>query len=139
MSNFEVASDFFHACESLKGSEGCNQYVAEGAKFSAQCEPIADIDNVLDYCDWMAGLGSGPLNGCSYVLHTSSYDEDTKTALFFGTFTGKHVGEGGPVPPTMMEANADYVYALTLNEEGKISSMVKIWNAPWSLAELGWV
>ncbi|MCF8474757.1 MAG: hypothetical protein K9G26_08680 [Emcibacter sp.] len=138
MTNFDIATNFFHACEGLKGAEGCKQYISEGAKFKAQCEPLIGIDNVLDYCDWMAGLGKGALKGCSYILHSSSYDEATKTALFFGTFKGRHVGEGGPIPPTMKEANADYVYALTFNDNGKIIEMTKIWNAPWTLRELGW-
>ena len=38
MSEFELATNFFHACESLKGWEGCKDYVAEGATFSAQCD-----------------------------------------------------------------------------------------------------
>ena len=86
----------------------------------------------------MAGLGNGPLKGCSYTLHASSYDETNHTATFFATFTGSHVGEGGPVPPTNKETNTDYVYALTMNGEGKVEKMCKVWNAPWALKELGW-
>jgi len=26
-----------------------------------------------------------------------------------------------------------------MNDEGKIESMTKIWNAPWALRELGWM
>ncbi len=138
MSAFENATKFFHACESLQGWDGCRQFVAPGAGFEAQCEPLAGVDTVEAYCEWMAGLGKGPLNGCSYVLNTSAYDDANNTALFFGTFTGRHVAEGGPVPPTNRETNADYVYALTMNADGKIQSMRKIWNAPWTLRELGW-
>ena len=57
MTPFENASAFFHACESLEGWAGCKQYVADNAVFSAQSEPIADVNTVEDYCDWMAGLG----------------------------------------------------------------------------------
>ena len=64
MSAFETATKFFHACESLQGWEGCKDYVADGAEFSAQCEPLVDIHTVEDYCEWMAGLGKGPLKGC---------------------------------------------------------------------------
>ncbi len=139
MTNFEVATKFFHACESLQGAKGCQMYVLDGAKFKAQCEPLTEITTIIDYANWMESLGKGPLLGCSYVLNSSSYDETTKTALFFGTFTGKHVAEGGPVPPTMKETNSEYVYALKLNDVGKITEMTKIWNAPWALAEMGWV
>ncbi len=46
MSAFENATQFFHACESLKGWEGCKQYVAPEALFSAQCEPLVDVSTV---------------------------------------------------------------------------------------------
>ena len=138
MSLFENATQFFHACEGLQGWEGCQQYVAEGASFAAQSEPIADITSVEDYCEWMAGLGKGPLNGCGYNLHVSAWDDATQTALYFATFNGQHVGEGGPVPATQQQTHSHYVYALTMNAEGKVARMTKIWNAPWALGELGW-
>jgi len=96
----DVATKFFHACEGLKGRSGCQQYVVDGASFEAQSEPITDVTTALDYCDWMQGLGQGPLKGCSYEIVTSSFDEESSTALFFGIFTGKHIGEGGPVDAT---------------------------------------
>lgn len=135
----ETATQFFHACEGLKGGAQCAQYVVDGAEFSAQSEPIADISTVLDYCDWMQGLGQGPLNGCHYEIAASSFDESTSTALFFATFHGTHSGEGGPVPATGQSTATHYVYAITMNDAGKVSKMVKIWNAPWALGELGWV
>ena len=138
MSEFETATKFFHACESLQGWDGCKDYVEDGAKFSAQSEPLTEIGSVEQYCEWMAGLGKGPLEGCSYKLHASSYDDASRTALFFATFTGTHVGEGGPVPPTQKQTNSEYVYVLKMNEGGKVANMGKIWNAPWALTELGW-
>ena len=138
MSKMDIATKFFHQCEGLAGRAGCEQYVADGARFEAQSEPIADVATILDYCDWMQGVGQGPLEGCSYEIVASSFDESTSTALFFGHFSGKHVGEGGPVPPTGKQTTSDYVYALTVNDDNKISHMVKIWNAPWALNELGW-
>lgn len=138
MSAFENATKFFHACESLQGWAGCEDYVASGATFEAQSEPLTDITSVEAYCEWMAGLGKGPLAGCSYDLHSSSYDEGNRTAHFFATFSGTHVGEGGPVPATNKQTNTQYVYALTMDTDGKIERMRKIWNAPWALKELGW-
>jgi len=138
MSAFENASKFFHACESLQGWAGCKEFVAPGATFEAQCEPLAGVETVEAYCEWMAGLGKGPLRGCSYVLHSSSYDDANRTAMFCATFKGRHVADGGPVPPTNKETNTDYVYALTMNADGKIEKMRKVWNAPWALKELGW-
>ena len=100
MSAFENATHFFHACDSLEGWGGCSQYVAPDAPFSAQSEPLVDANTVEAYTEWLVGLGGTPLAGCSYDLHSSSYDAANKTATFFATFTGRHVGEGGPVPAT---------------------------------------
>ena len=63
MSDFQIATDFFHACESLKGWEGCKGFVADGAVFAAQCEPLTEITTVQGYCEWMAAVGNGPLKG----------------------------------------------------------------------------
>lgn len=139
MSAFDNATKFFHACESLEGWDGCEQYVAENASFSAQCEPLVDIKTVEDYVNWMAGFGSVTAAGCSFKLHTSSYDDANATAIYFATFTGRHVGEGGPVPATGKETNTEYVYVLKMNADGKVESMVKVWNAPWAMNELGWM
>lgn len=138
MSAFETAAKFFHACEASKGWEGCKDYVADGAAFTAQCEPLVDIRTVEDYCEWMAGLGNGPLKGWSYEINGSSYDEANKMAIFFGTTTATHVGDGGPVPPTNKQTASDYVYALTMNDAGKVAKLCKIWNASWALKQLGW-
>ena len=83
MSAFETATKFFHACETLQGWPGCKDYVVAGAPFSAQSEPLTDIQSVEAYCEWMAGLGKGPLEGCEYELHSSSYDEASKNGHFF--------------------------------------------------------
>ena len=99
MTAFDNAAKFFHACESLEGWDECKQYVAPGATFSAQSEPLVDVATVQGYVDWMTGLGSTTLAGCSYDLHSSSYDAANKTAVFFATFHGTHVGDGGPIPP----------------------------------------
>mgnify|MGYP006286784893 CR=1 FL=1 len=139
MDTFAVAEAFFHACESLKGWQGCREFVAAGATFTAQCEPLVEVDTVEAYCEWMAGLGQGPLQGCHYELHSSSWDGATQTALFFATFHGAHTGEGGPVPATGKSTASHYVYALRMNDAGKVEAMTKIWNAPWALKELGWM
>jgi hypothetical protein len=138
MGSFDVATKFFHACEGLEGWAGCQQYVADAAGFTAQSEPLVDVNTVEGYCEWMAGLGSGPLAGCGYDLHASAWDEANQTALFYATFNGKHVGEGGPVEATQQETHSHYVYVLKMDADSKVASMTKIWNAPWALAELGW-
>ena len=139
MSAFENAKKFYEACDSAAGWEGCKDVVADGAPFSAQAEAIADITTVEGYTEWAKGLGTVIAPGASYTLHSSSWDQDTNTALFFGTFHATHTGEGGPVPPTGKSTNTEYVYALTMNDEGKVAKMNKVWNATWALKELGWM
>jgi hypothetical protein len=87
----------------------------------------------------MAGFGKNVVPGAHYELHTSAYDETTRTASFFATYHAKHTGEGGPVPPTQKETQSDYVYVLTMDANDKVAKMVKIWNAPWAMKELGWM
>jgi hypothetical protein len=112
--------------------------VVNGAPFMAQSEPLADIKTVEAYCEWMAAFGSVTAPGATYDLHTSSYDEQTRTAVFFATYHAKHTGAGGPVPPTQQETHSHYVYILTMNADNKVERMVKVWNAPWAMKELGW-
>lgn len=139
MSAFENARKFFEACDEPVGWEGCKEYVADGATFSAQSEPIAEINTVQAYCEWMFGFGNITVPGANYELHTSAYDDSTRTATFFATFHATHTGEGGPVPPTGKETHTHYVYFLTMNGDGKVEKMVKVWNAPWAMKELGWM
>jgi hypothetical protein len=138
MNAFENAKQFFALCEAAEGWAGCEQYVADGASFVAQCEPLIDVHTVKDYTEWMAAFGNITAPDATYDLHTASYDESTRTAVFFATYNAKHTGEGGPVPPTQKETHSHYVYALTMNAESKVEHMVKIWNAPWAMKELGW-
>lgn len=139
MSAFENAKKFFAACEQPAGWAGCEQYVVENAPFRAQSEPLVDVKTVAAYCDWMAGFGTVTAPGATYDLHSASFDEGTRTAVFFATYHAKHTGEGGPVPPTGKETHSDYVYVLTMNADNKVEKMVKIWNAPWAMRELGWI
>jgi hypothetical protein len=44
MSNITaVATQFFEACETGKGWEGCRAYCTRNASFAAQAEPLAEI------------------------------------------------------------------------------------------------
>ena len=54
-----------------------------------------DIQSVEAYCEWMAGLRNGPLKGCVYEIHRSSYDVANKMAIFYATLTGAVSGETG--------------------------------------------
>lgn len=138
MNAFDTAKKFFAACEAAEGWAGCQAYVADGATFRAQCEPLVEVTTVQAYCDWMAVIGKVTAPGCSYDLHAAAYDEASRTALFFATFHARHTGEG-PVPATNRETHTDYVYAVTMNSDNQVAHMVKIWNAPWAMRELGWM
>ena len=60
-------------------------------------------------------------------------------AIFFATYTLTHTVEGGPVPPTNITTNSQYVYIFTMNDDDKIQEIQKVWNAPWEMKELGWM
>jgi len=138
MSPLENATRFFHACESSEGWEACQQYVEAGASFEAQAGPLTEIHSVRDYTEWMAGVPAWMPDG-RYDLHSSAWDEENRVAMFFATFHGHHTGEGGPVPPTNQKMSSDYVYALYMNEDGRVAKMRKVWNAAWAMRQLGWV
>jgi len=139
MTAFENARNFFDACEAPAGWAGCKAYVEPGAPFVAQSEPLAAVKTVEAYCEWMAAFGKITAPGATYDLHTASYDDQHKTAVFFATYHAKHTGAGGPVPPTGKETNSHYVYVLKMSGNGKVESMTKVWNAPWAMKELGWL
>ncbi len=138
MSAFEKAKQFFENVDAAKGWDGCKDDVADGATFTCQSDPLADVKTVEGYCDWMAAFAKVTVPGATYDLHAASWDEETKTATFFATYHAKHTGEGGPVSPTNQETHSHYVYALTMNSDDKVQSMIKIWNGPWAMRELGW-
>jgi steroid delta-isomerase-like uncharacterized protein len=135
-SMMEVARAFFEACETGKGWEGCRQYCASDATFSAQAEPLADLHTLQQYADWMKGLLT-PLPDGRYEVKSFAADEDRKNAIAYAIFSGTHTGEGGPCPPTGKSASSDYVYVMDF-EDGRIHHMTKIWNAGIALEQLGW-
>jgi predicted ester cyclase len=132
----EVAHAFFEACETGKGWAGCKSYCQPDASFSSQAEPVAEISTLEGYCDWMAGLLMIIPDG-SYEIKTFATDNNRNSVSGFGVFSGTHTGEGGPVPPTGKSCNADYVYVMEFVGD-KIKHMTKIWNAGWTMRELGW-
>lgn len=139
MNSFDNAKQFFHNCESAKGWAECAQYVEGDGKFECQSQALSEINDIKTYVDWIEGLSTVTMPGCSYDVHACAFDEDSNTAIFFSTFNGTHSGDGGPIPPTNKTTHTDYVYAIKMNNGGKVESMTKIWNAPWALRELGWM
>ena len=136
--SLDVAMKFFEACETGQGWDGCKAYVAHGASFSAQSEPIADMTTIESYAEWMKVIVTQTMPGAVYELHTAAFDEQRRAATFFATFHAKHTGEGGPVPPTGRSTVSHYVYVLYMDGNDKVTSLTKVWNAPWAMNELGW-
>ena len=136
MTMTETAREFFEACETGKGWEVCSQFCTPEASFSAQAEPLADVDTLEGYADWMKGLLTPVPNG-SYELRSFAIDEERGNVCAYAVFSGTHTGEGGPIPPTGKSTVSDYVYVMQFDGE-KIAHMTKIWNPGMALKELGW-
>tara|TARA_B100000809_G_C14898038_1_gene445209 strand:+ start:163 stop:579 length:417 start_codon:yes stop_codon:yes gene_type:complete len=132
----ETAERFFDACETGAGWEECQQYCHPEASFSAQAGALAEVDSVQGYTDWMKGLLT-PIPDGKYELRAFAVDEDRNNVTAFAVFRGTHTGQGGPVPPTGKQIEADYVYVMQF-EGDKIRHMTKIWNDGISLQQLGW-
>ena len=136
-SRVDTAMGFFEACEAGKGWNVCSQYCTDGATFAAQAEPLADVETLQGYTEWMKGLLVLLPDG-SYDLKAFAVDDDRDSVVAYAVFSGTHTGEGGPVPPTGKRVNSDYVYVMKFDGD-KIAHMDKIWHAGIAMRELGWV
>ena len=131
-----TARQFFDACESGEGWEGCSRHCHPEATFSAQADALQGVDTLEAYTEWMKGLLT-PVPDGDYEVRGFAVDEDRGRVLAYGVFRGTHTGEGGPVPPTNKRVEADYVYVMDF-EGDRIRHMTKIWNDGISLRQLGW-
>lgn len=132
----KTAEDFFIACETGKGWQGCKAYCHEAATFSAQTDALEGIDTLEGYAEWMKGLLTILEDG-TYDLKSFAVDAERKSVCAFAVFRGTHTGDGGPVPPTGKKTAADYVYNIQFDGD-RISHMTKIWNDAQTMRELGW-
>ena len=132
----ETAEQFFVACDTGKGWEGCQQYCHAGATFSAQAGALEGVNTIQGYTDWMKGLLT-PVPDGRYELRSFAVDEERNNVSAYAVFRGTHSGEGGPIPPTGKSVEADYVYVMQFDGD-KIRHMTKIWNDVISLKQLGW-
>ena len=132
----EKAEQFFDACETGKGWETCRQYCQPQATFSAQADALNGVDTLEAYTEWMKGLLT-PVPDGRYEVRSFAVDEDRNNVAAFGIFRGTHTGEGGPLPPTGKQIEADYVYIMEF-EGDQIRHLTKVWNDGFSLKQLGW-
>jgi len=136
MSSIEEAEQFFDAYETGKGWEACHQYCQPQATFSAQADALAGVDTVEAYTEWMKGLLTPVADG-RYEVRSFGVDEDRNNVTAYAIFRGTRTGDGGPVPPTRKEVDADYVYIMEFEGE-EIRHMTKVWNDVVNLKQLGW-
>ena len=136
MSISKTAMEFFEACETGKGWEGCQAHCHSDATFSAQAGALAGIDTVEGYADWMKGLFT-PVPDGHYELKFFAADEARQSVAAFAVFHGTQTGPGGPVEPTGKTIAADYVYVMQF-EGDRIRHLTKIWNDAISMQQLGW-
>ncbi len=132
----DLAKQFFDACETGKGWEGCEIYCDPEASFSAQAGVLEDIDTLEDYCEWMKNLLT-PVPDGHYELKFMAEDKERNCVAAYAVFHGTQTGPGGPGEPTGRTIAADYVYAMEFDGD-RIRHMTKIWNDTVSLEQLGW-
>ena len=138
MSSIKItAEQFFDACETGKGWEGCKSYCHPNATFSAQAAALNGVNTLEAYSNWMKGMFTPAPDG-KYELRAFAVDEDRRAVMAYAVFRGTHTGEGGPVPPTGKSVEADYVYVMQFDGD-RIGHMTKIWNDVESLKQLGWM
>ena len=131
-----VTKEFFEACETGKGWQGCRAYCTPDASFAAQVDPLAGIRTLEGYADWMKGL-LGFMPDGRYEVKSFATDAERNSVCAYGVFSGTHTGEGGPCPPTGKSTSTDYVYVMEFQGD-KIRHMTKIWNSGWTIRDLGW-
>ncbi len=134
--NLETAREFYEACETGKGWEGCKQYCHPEATFSAQAGALDGIDTVEGYTEWMKNLLT-PIPDGHYELLFFAEDEERNSVAACAVFHGTQTGPGGPVPPTGKTAAADYAYLMQF-DGGQIKHVTKIWNDMITLQQVGW-
>ena len=131
-----TARAFFDALDTGQGWAACSAYCSPDATFAAQAEPLAEIQTVADYAEWMKGMMAVLPDG-HYEMKSFATDPGGQSVAAYAVFHGTHIGEGGLVPPTGKSACTDYVYVMEFDGD-KIGHLTKIWNAGWALQQLGW-
>ena len=135
-SMIETAKEFFTACETGKGWEGCKTFCDANATFAAQAEPLARVKTLAEYADWMKGMFT-PLPNATYEIKSFAADPERNNVSAYAVFSATNTGPGGPAAPTGKTTKTDYIYVMQF-KDGKIRHMTKIWNSGMALKELGW-
>jgi len=87
----DIAEQFFAACETGKGWDGCAQYCHPGATFAAQVDALDGIETLEAYTEWMKGLLI-PLPDGNAEVRSFAVDEARNNVAALGVFRGTHTG-----------------------------------------------
>ena len=91
----DIAEQFFDACETGKGWDGCAQYCHPGATFAAQVDALDGIETLEAYTEWMKGLLI-PLPDGNAEVRSFAVDEARNNVAAFGVFRGHTPERAGP-------------------------------------------
>jgi predicted ester cyclase len=132
----ETGREFFDACDSGKGWDGCSQFCHDDATFSCQAGTLADIATIEDYADWLRDFFT-PVPDGHYEMKSFSTDEERSVVTAFAVFKGTQTGPGPLDPPTGKSVATEYAYAMEFDGD-RIRHITKVWNDVQALTELGW-
>ena len=90
----ETAEQFFDACETGKGWDGCQTYCHDGATFSSQAGALEGVETVQGYTDWMKGLFT-PVPDASYEVRSFAVDDARQNVAAYGVFRGTQPARAG--------------------------------------------
>ena len=122
-----IANDFFAACETGKGWEGCKAYCVPNATFAAQAEPLAGIKTLAEYADWMKGLMTIMPDG-SYEVKSFATDTERNNVAAYGVFS-THTGLGGRCEPTGKKTTRIMpIYAVHRRQDQPHDGDLAFWN-----------
>ena len=73
----DTAEQFFDACETGKGWDGCQEHCHAGATFSSQAGALEGVDTLEGYTEWMKGLLT-PVPDGHYEVRSFAVDDARK-------------------------------------------------------------
>src|SRR5258708_12370592 len=94
----DVARDFFTACETGAGWEGCKAYCQPDATFAAQVDGLAELKTLQQYAEWMKGLMTILENG-RYEVKSFATHPDRATVSPYAVFPPPPPPPRRPPPP----------------------------------------
>ena len=102
MSITETAMKFFKACEEGKGWDECKSYCTADATFSAQAEPLADMQSLEQYTEWMKGLLTF-MSDAGYEIKSFAADDEQEERLCLRRVLWHAYRRGWPLPAHRQE------------------------------------